>query len=73
MAEEAKRRNEKHPGVVAEDMESFGVAMACKLASVPLTVIRGISNVAGNRDIESWEVDSALAAVAEMANGSLEA
>ena len=72
-AEEAKRRNEKHPGVVAEDMESFGVAMACKLASVPLTVIRGISNVAGNRDIESWEVDSALAAVAEMANGSLEA
>ena len=67
-ADQAKRRKEKHPSVIAEDMESFGIALACKLASVPLTVIRGISNVAGDRDMESWEVDKALAAVAELAN-----
>jgi futalosine hydrolase len=45
-------------------MEGFGVALACRLAGVPLTIIRGISNTAGDRDHARWRVPEALAAAA---------
>ena len=54
------------PQAVAEDMEAFSVAMACKLARVPLVVIRGISNIAGDRNKANWKVDAALKAAAEL-------
>ncbi len=47
----------------AEDMEAYSVAMACRMANVPLTVIRGISNLAGDRNKAHWDVDAALEAV----------
>jgi len=48
--EDAQLRKQRFPDAVAEDMEGFGVAMACQLSATPLRVLRGISNQVGNRD-----------------------
>ena len=58
---------------IAEDMEGFGVAMACKLAGVPLRIVRGISNRAGDRDLTQWQIEEALAAAAERASALIAA
>ena len=60
-------RLKKFPEAVAEDMEAFSVAMACKLARIPLVVVRGISNIAGDRNKANWNVAAALKAVEELA------
>lgn len=60
-----ERRRERFPGAVAEDMEAFGAALACTMAGVPLSVVRGLSNVAGDRNVREWRVDAALKAAAE--------
>lgn len=52
------------PLAAAEDMEAFAVAMACRAAGVPMSVIRGISNIAGDRDKRNWNIRAALHAVA---------
>ena len=44
----------------AEDMESFAVAAACQLQNVPLHVVRGISNIAGDRDHSNWKSAQAM-------------
>ncbi|MDA1040186.1 MAG: futalosine hydrolase [Planctomycetota bacterium] len=59
------------PDAVAEDMEGFGVAVACELAGVPWTIIRGISNRAGDRDHSQWCVEPALEAAAALAHETL--
>ena len=56
-------RLKKFPQAAAEDMEAYSVAMACRMANGPLTVIRGISNLAGDRNKAYWDVDAALKAV----------
>jgi futalosine hydrolase len=56
----AAERRARFQGALAEDMEAFGVALACALAGVPLSVVRGASNVAGERDHAAWRVDDAL-------------
>jgi futalosine hydrolase len=48
-------------------MEAFGAALACHLAGVPLVVVRGISNHAGERDATRWRVREALAAARTLA------
>jgi len=53
------------PDAVGEDMEGFGVAMACSLVNVPLTIVRGISNLAGDRDKSHWQIEQALEAAAQ--------
>jgi len=65
-------RLELHPEAAAEDMEAFGVALACRLARVPLCVVRGISNRAGDRHAARWRVPQALAAARELALEVLE-
>lgn len=60
-------RSEKFPAAAAEDMEGYAVATACHLARVPLRIIRGISNVAGDRQHQQWRVAQALQAAAELA------
>lgn len=55
------------PDAGAEDMEGFGVAIACELARVSWTIIRGISNRAGDRDHSRWCVEPALEAAAMLA------
>jgi len=46
--------------VDAEDMEAFAVAAACRLQNVPLRVVRGISNIAGDRDHSQWKIADAM-------------
>jgi futalosine hydrolase len=60
------------PAATAEDMEGFGVALACRLHGVPLAIVRGISNDAGNRDHTRWQVQPALVAAADLALRILE-
>ena len=64
---EAEQKLRAVPAALAEDMEGFAVAFSCRLAGLPLAVIRGISNVVGDRDHRRWQVDSALAAAADLA------
>ncbi len=59
-------RLRQFPDAVAEDMEGFGVAVACHLAGVPLQIVRGISNRAGDRVHGGWKVQESLAAAAEL-------
>jgi futalosine hydrolase len=65
--EDVHDRLQKFPNAVAEDMESYAAAMACRCMNIPFTVVRGISNVAGDRDKSGWNVSGALAAAAELA------
>jgi futalosine hydrolase len=55
------------PDAAAEDMEGFAVAAACRLAGVPLDIVRGISNIAGDRDHSRWQIDAACRAAATLA------
>lgn len=71
-SQDAAIKTAKFPDAVAEDMEAFGVAVSCAIAGVPLSVVRGISNRAGDRDHVGWKVDEALAAVAVILNAGLE-
>jgi futalosine hydrolase len=57
---EAAWRRSRFPLAHAEDMEGFGVAAACKLANVPLMIVRGISNRAGDRDHAQWNIAGSL-------------
>lgn len=69
---EAALRHARFPDAVAEDMEAFAVAIACTLAGVPCRVIRGISNLVGDRDPAHWRIPSALAAARRLALVALE-
>ena len=65
--DEAVQRQRRYPTATAEDMEGFGVAVATTLASVPLQVVRGISNLAGNRNLSHWKTEEALTAACDIA------
>lgn len=69
---EASWRRSKFLDALAEDMEGFSVAVACHLAKVPLEIIRGISNVAGVREKEQWQIAPAIAAVAKLVSERLQ-
>ena len=58
--EEAALRKRQFPAATAEDMEGFAVAAACTMLRVPCVVIRGISNMAGDRDKKNWHIEEAL-------------
>lgn len=66
-ADDAALRRHIFPAAVAEDMEGFGVALACRLSGIPLGIVRGISNTAGDRDKARWQIEPALAAAADLA------
>ena len=61
--QDVQLRLKKHPNAVAEDMEGFSVAAACRFAGIPLRIVRGISNRAGDRNKENWRVRDAMHAV----------
>lgn len=63
----ARARRARFPAAVAEDMEGFGVAVACALERVPLTIVRGLSNAVGERDVRAWRIEPALAAARALA------
>lgn len=58
-------RLRKFPTAIAEDMEGYSVTMACRVQNVPVTLIRGISNVAGDRNKANWRFDAAIQAAAK--------
>ncbi|MCX4660945.1 futalosine hydrolase [Streptomyces uncialis] len=51
----------RHPGVLAEAMEGFGVAEAAAAHGVPVLEIRAVSNPVGPRDRDGWRIGAALA------------
>lgn len=53
-------------GAVAEEMEAYAVAVAARLTGVRLTVLRGISNAAGEQDHDDWRLPEALNAAREL-------
>ncbi|MEZ6132368.1 MAG: futalosine hydrolase [Planctomycetaceae bacterium] len=57
---EANAKRQTFPDAVAEDMEGFAVALACRVAGVPCQIIRGISNNAGDRDRSNWKIPGLL-------------
>lgn len=59
-AEQAAGVRSRHPNASLEDMETWAVALACRDAGVPLTVLRSVSNHAGDRDRANWRVNLAL-------------
>lgn len=65
--DDVRSRLRLHPHAAAEDMEGFAVAAACRLAGVPLDIVRGISNTAGDRDTSRWQIEAACRAAAELA------
>ncbi|GAU64817.1 nucleosidase [Streptomyces sp. NBRC 110611] len=62
-AERAAELAERHPGVLAEAMEGFGVAEAAAAHGVPVLEVRAISNAVGPRDRAAWRIGDALAAL----------
>lgn len=64
---DVRDRRSLFPSAVAEDMEGFSVALAAKTADVPLGIVRGISNIAGDRDKTRWKIVEALNATADVA------
>lgn len=64
--DDVRTRLRLHPDAAAEDMEGFAVAAACRLAGVPLDIVRGISNTAGDRDASRWQIEPACRAAAEV-------
>lgn len=71
-AHDADCKRAKFPQAAAEDMEGFAVAMACNLAGIPCEIIRGISNLAGDRHHQHWKISEALEAVGCVLESSLE-
>lgn len=63
---ETEFKTQVHPAALAEDMEGFAVAAACRLSQTPLKIVRGISNYAGNRNHRDWKIDSSLQAAMEL-------
>ena len=63
---DVQRYRDRYPQTIAEDMEGFGVAMACHLSNTRLSIIRGISNIAGDRDKSNWQVEQAMEAATTM-------
>lgn len=63
-ADDIRHRLALFPDAAVEEMEGWGVATACAARRVPLTIIRGVSNVAGDRNKQNWDFPAALEAAA---------
>jgi futalosine hydrolase len=66
-AEDVRLRRQTFPNAMAEDMEGFAVAFACRLRGVPVDLVRGISNVAADRDKSRWQVAAAVESAGRLA------
>jgi futalosine hydrolase len=52
----------RYPMASLEDMETFSVALACRLYGIELTVVRAVSNAVGE-PFERWQTESAFDAL----------
>ena len=64
---DAQRRLLHCEDASAEDMEGFSVALACQLTTTPFDIVRGISNIVGDRDKQNWRIEDALTSAADLA------
>lgn len=64
---DVEQRRKLFPNALAEDMEAYAVGLACLSANVPLRIIRGISNRAGDRNKSNWAMKPALESAATLA------
>jgi futalosine hydrolase len=64
--DEARCKLACFPNALAEDMEGFGVATACQLCGVPISIARGFSNWVGDREHKNWKVSEAMGSVCEL-------
>jgi len=55
-----------YPEAGAEEMEGFAVALACRRFRIPCTIVRGISNTAGDRDKAHWRISESVEATAAL-------
>ena len=70
-SDQAAKRQHRY-ACAAEDMEGFSVAAACRSMDVPISILRGISNFAGDREKSRWCIPSALGAVADLISRQLD-
>jgi futalosine hydrolase len=63
---EAAARRSRHPAAIGEEMEGYAVAVAAGLFGVGLTIVRGFSNIAGERDRTRWRMEDALRRAASL-------
>jgi futalosine hydrolase len=56
---------ERHPGVVAEAMEGFGVAEAAAAHGTAVLELRTVSNAVGPRDRAAWRIGEAFTALTQ--------
>ena len=56
-------RAARHPDAVVEEMEGYAVTLAARLCGVELTIVRGVSDLVGDRNPANWEVAKAMSAV----------
>jgi len=70
--QDMRHRLNRYPDIVAEDMEGYGVALACGLENVPLVIIRGISNIVGDRLSKNWQIPEALISAWSLAEEVIE-
>ena len=52
--------------LLCEDMESAAIGLVALRAGIPCTVVRGISNLCGERDHACWEIRQAAQAAQEL-------
>ncbi len=64
--DEGAERVRRRTGAAAENMEGAAVLLACRHAGVPGAEIRVISNTAGDRAEQRWDIGRALARLGEM-------
>ncbi len=70
-SDEVQQKRQHFPQADAEDMESYCVAAVCRQCNVPLRVIRGISNQAGDRNMARWQVADAMKATVKLLRTAL--
>ena len=63
--DDAAKAIEARTGGAVESMEGAAIAHVAALAGIPVGEIRGISNIAGNRDRGAWRVKEAAASAQE--------
>jgi futalosine hydrolase len=66
---EAAERHTRYPASAGEEMEGYAVAVAAWLFGVNLTIVRGFSNAAGDRNHAGWRMDDALGRAAALVRG----
>ena len=69
--DQARSRRVAEPRAVLEEMEGYAVALAAMTAQIPCTMLRAVSNMAGDRDPAGWSLDPALDALHERLDNML--